>query len=151
MKPALLLGLSASAAALNVNRRDALKGTTASVAQIALPTASLAQVALPNPALAATESKLALPKMGIGAWAWGDSLFWGYDPRKDDELREAYESLPRVQDGSLMPWAKYDPGRCCFEGADGEDEENGRRAHRDASTCEASTPTPTDSNATRIV
>ena len=34
---------------------------------------------------------------------------------------------------------------------DGEDEENGRRAHRDASTCEASTPTPTDSNATRIV
>ena len=45
--PALLLGLLASTAALNVNRRDALKGTTASVAQIALPTASLAQVALP--------------------------------------------------------------------------------------------------------
>ena len=62
MKPALLLGLSASAAALNVNRRDALKGTTASVAQIALPTASLAQVALPAPALAATEAKLALPR-----------------------------------------------------------------------------------------
>ena len=67
MKPALLLGLSASAAALNVNRRDALKGTTASVAQIALPTASLAQVALP--AVAAGPEKLALPKMGIGAWA----------------------------------------------------------------------------------
>jgi hypothetical protein len=71
--PALLLGLLASTAALNVNRRDALKGTTASVAQIALPTASLAQVALPQVALpaaavAATESKLALPKMGIGAW-----------------------------------------------------------------------------------
>ena len=66
MKPALLLGLSASAA-LNVNRRDALKGTTASVAQIALPTASLAQVALP--AVAAGPEKLALPKMGIGAWA----------------------------------------------------------------------------------
>ena len=66
--PALLLGLLASTAALNVNRRNALKGTTASVAQIALPTASLAQVALPAPAVAATESKLALPKMGIGAW-----------------------------------------------------------------------------------
>ena len=58
MKPALLLGLSASAAALNVNRRGAIAGASA----------SLAQVALPNPALAATESKLALPKMGIGAW-----------------------------------------------------------------------------------
>ena len=68
MKPALLLGLSASAAALNVNRRDALKGTTASVAQIALPTASLAQVAMPAPAVAAAAEKLALPKMGIGAW-----------------------------------------------------------------------------------
>jgi len=79
MKPALLLGLSASAAALNVNRRDALKGTTASVAQIALPTASLAQVALP--AVAAGPEKLALPKMGIGAWAWGDSLFWGSSQR----------------------------------------------------------------------
>ena len=64
--PALLLGLLASTAALNVNRRDALKGTTASVAQIALPTASLAQVALP--AVAAGPEKLALPKMGIGAW-----------------------------------------------------------------------------------
>ena len=66
--PALLLGLLASTAALNVNRRDALKGTTASVAQIALPTASLAQVAMPAPAVAAAAEKLALPKMGIGAW-----------------------------------------------------------------------------------
>ena len=69
MRPALLLALLApTAAALQqLNRRDALKGTTASVAQIAL-----------TPAVAAAASeKLALPKMGIGAWAWGDSLFWG--------------------------------------------------------------------------
>ena len=66
--PALLLGLLApTAAALHLNRRDALKGTTASCAQIALPTASLAQVAMPAPVAAAAE-KLALPKMGIGAW-----------------------------------------------------------------------------------
>ncbi len=68
MRPALLLALLApTAAALQLNRRDALTGTTASVAQIAL-----------TPAVAAAASeKLALPKMGIGAWAWGDSLFWG--------------------------------------------------------------------------
>ena len=68
MRPALLLGLLAPTAALQLNRRDALKGTTASVAQIALT---------PTVATAAASEKLALPKMGIGAWAWGDSLFWG--------------------------------------------------------------------------
>ena len=67
MRPALLLGLLAPTAALQLNRRDALKGTTASVAQIALT---------PAVATAAASEKLALPKMGIGAWAWGDSLFW---------------------------------------------------------------------------
>tara|TARA_B100000459_G_C8527641_1_gene179052 strand:+ start:454 stop:693 length:240 start_codon:yes stop_codon:yes gene_type:complete len=67
MRPALLLGLLAPTAALQLNRRDALKGTTASVAQIALT---------PTVATAAASEKLALPKMGIGAWAWGDSLFW---------------------------------------------------------------------------
>ena len=73
MRPALLLALLApTAAALQqLNRRDALTGTTASVAQIAL-----------TPAVAAAASeKLALPKMGIGAWAWGDSLFWGSSQR----------------------------------------------------------------------
>ena len=67
MRPALLLGLLAPTAALQLNRRDALKGTTASVAQIALT---------PTVATAAAAEKLALPKMGIGVWAWGDSLFW---------------------------------------------------------------------------
>ena len=72
MRPALLLGLLAPTAALQLNRRDALKGTTASVAQIALT---------PTVATAAASEKLALPKMGIGAWAWGDSLFWGSSQR----------------------------------------------------------------------
>lgn len=32
-----------------------------------------------------------LGKIGIGAWAWGDTLFWGYDKKFDDELRDAFE------------------------------------------------------------
>ena len=81
MRPALLLGLLAPTAALQLNRRDALKGTTASVAQIAL-----------TPAVAAAASeKLVLPKMGIGAWAWGDSLFWGYSEKEDEELEKVEE------------------------------------------------------------
>jgi pyridoxine 4-dehydrogenase len=29
--------------------------------------------------------------MGLGAWAWGDSLFWGYSPTEDDELRRVFD------------------------------------------------------------
>jgi len=32
-----------------------------------------------------------LPPIGLGAWAWGDSLFWGYDPKNDGELRQVYD------------------------------------------------------------
>ena len=71
-----------------MNRRGAIAGASA----------SLAQVALPAPAVAATESKLALPKMGIGAWAWGDSLFWGYDPKEDDELEKVFSFVAARKD-----------------------------------------------------
>jgi len=29
--------------------------------------------------------------IGLGCWSWGDSLFWGYDPRNDDDLRSVFE------------------------------------------------------------
>ncbi|KAL3810242.1 hypothetical protein ACHAXA_008732 [Cyclostephanos tholiformis] len=32
-----------------------------------------------------------LPPIGLGCWSWGDSLFWGYDPRNDDDLRSVFE------------------------------------------------------------
>jgi hypothetical protein len=28
-----------------------------------------------------TSTQLELPPIGIGAWAWGDSIFWGYDKK----------------------------------------------------------------------
>jgi pyridoxine 4-dehydrogenase len=34
---------------------------------------------------------LSLPAMGLGAWAWGDSLFWGYDPKEDKELHKVFD------------------------------------------------------------
>jgi len=36
------------------------------------------------------ENGFKIPKMGIGAWAWGDTLFWGYDQKKDNDLQEVY-------------------------------------------------------------
>lgn len=32
-----------------------------------------------------------LPPIGLGAWAWGDSLFWGYDKKNDDELARVFD------------------------------------------------------------
>jgi len=30
--------------------------------------------------------------LGIGTWAWGDTLFWGYDKNSDKELEEVYKT-----------------------------------------------------------
>ena len=32
-----------------------------------------------------------LPELGLGAWAWGDSLFWGYDKKNDGELEKVFD------------------------------------------------------------
>lgn len=32
-------------------------------------------------------------QLGIGTWAWGDSLFWGYSEAMDKELQEARERM----------------------------------------------------------
>ena len=64
------------------------QGTTASVAQIArLPTV---------PPSTASE-KLALPKMGIGAWAWGDSYILGL--RRQRRTKSARERSSRLVRG----------------------------------------------------
>jgi len=71
------------------SRREFL--TTAVVAGVVL---SPWTQALP-PAAAAASSQVAstidLPEMGLGAWAWGDSFFWGYNPKEDDELRRVFD------------------------------------------------------------
>lgn len=47
------------------------------------------------PVLAETAARvgepLVLPRLGFGAWSWGDSLFWGYDPKNDDELAKVFD------------------------------------------------------------
>lgn len=47
------------------------------------------QPALAAPAQAA--SSLSIPPFGVGAWAWGDTLFWGYDQKKDGDLSEVFD------------------------------------------------------------
>ena len=62
----------------------------------AATSASAAVVWLPISAVVATTNTvpvptLNLPEMGLGAWAWGDSLFWGYNPKEDDELHKVFD------------------------------------------------------------
>ena len=59
-------------------------GLASTGAQPAVANAAASSLVLPP-------SSLVLPPIGIGAWAWGDSLFWGYDSKKDGELRELFD------------------------------------------------------------
>ena len=85
-------------------RRAALQGLGAGLVGANLPPLAAATAAAPTTApplaaataaapktAAAAPASLVLPPIGIGAWAWGDSLFWGYDKKNDNELRETFE------------------------------------------------------------
>jgi pyridoxine 4-dehydrogenase len=49
-----------------------------------------------------SSKKLALPPMGLGAWAWGDSLFWGYDKKNDEELHKVYDYAVSSSSGPVL-------------------------------------------------
>lgn len=68
-------------------RRDAIGLVTAAAGSTLLGTPGLARPAAATGAAA----KLALPTLGLGAWAWGDTLFWGYDSKKDGDLAEVFD------------------------------------------------------------
>lgn len=86
------------------SRRSALYH--AGSAFVGAPVASSAIMGGAVPAGAAAppvaSSSLVLPPIGIGAWAWGDSLFWGYDQKNDGELKELFEYY------AAMPNAFFD-------------------------------------------
>ena len=68
------------------SRRDFVNLAGATAAGLWLPPAQQAaadESPLPN--------TIQLPSMGLGAWAWGDSFFWGYNPKEDEELRKVFD------------------------------------------------------------
>ena len=76
-----------------VSRRLALRQAGAGLLGASVPSVIGATTALlpASHAAFAADAPLALPSIGIGAWAWGDSLFWGYDKKNDDELQELFD------------------------------------------------------------
>jgi hypothetical protein len=59
------------------SRRDFVVDSVASIASVSTMGVG---AALPDLS-AASDEIVALPPIGIGAWAWGDNIFWGYDKK----------------------------------------------------------------------
>ena len=84
----------------NANRRDFLATSASYVLASPIPPSSASETGALQQL--ATTSKLQLPPIGLGAWAWGDSIFWKYDPRNDEDLKQVFEyALSQVGDALL--------------------------------------------------
>lgn len=79
----------------DLNRRGFLSDAAVSAMALSTTSTGLFSGALsPEIASAAEDvssSRLSLPPLGLGAWAWGDSFFWGYDPKQDADLQEVFQ------------------------------------------------------------
>ncbi len=67
------------------NRRDFIAKSVASAGVSFLPTQNGNAIEIQQ------SSSITLPPIGLGAWAWGDSLFWGYDTKNDDDLKDVFQ------------------------------------------------------------
>eukprot|EP00984_Skeletonema_dohrnii_P029277 scaffold19743_cov100-Skeletonema_dohrnii-CCMP3373.AAC.1 len=70
---------------LRPNRRDFIAKSVASASFPFIPTHHGSAVEIQS------STSISLPPIGLGAWSWGDSLFWGYDKKNDDELKNVFQ------------------------------------------------------------
>lgn len=74
------------------SRRDFLHQASASIA-----ISSAASLWIPGsaadavPTASSSSAAIKLPPIGLGCWAWGDSLFWGYNSKQDGDLQEVFD------------------------------------------------------------
>ncbi|CAK9106247.1 Uncharacterized oxidoreductase At1g06690, partial [Durusdinium trenchii] len=85
----------------HVSRRELLSAAPVAAPLLGLSTTADAQ----------TAARLQVPSFGVGAWAWGDRLFWGYDEKQDLEIRAGFDAC--IKGGvKLFDTAEiYGPGR----------------------------------------
>ena len=57
--------------------------------------AGIASLAVPGAGASNLAGQIELPPLGLGAWAWGDPLFWGYDRKNDNELKQVFDYAVR--------------------------------------------------------
>jgi hypothetical protein len=70
---------NSNSATTTKTRRHFMVESTTTLATAAAATTTIISMTTSAPSIAnaATRESLALPAMGLGAWAWGDALFWG--------------------------------------------------------------------------
>uniref|UniRef100_A0A7S4T8C9 NADP-dependent oxidoreductase domain-containing protein n=1 Tax=Alexandrium monilatum TaxID=311494 RepID=A0A7S4T8C9_9DINO len=103
------LAVAAGARRLSRSRRRPAARRAVVARDVPVPTRTGRREALLAPAAAAlgagaagrtssaraaeARQSLQLPGFGVGTWAWGDFLFWGYDQKEDPELQVAFDYL----------------------------------------------------------
>jgi hypothetical protein len=70
---------NSNSATTTKTRRHFMVESTTTLATAAAATTTIISTTTSAPSIvnAATQESLVLPAMGLGAWAWGDALFWG--------------------------------------------------------------------------
>ena len=63
----------------------------ATASTVSITAASYAGLPSANGDVISTPKQLTLPPIGVGAWAWGDSIFWGYDEKVSDPPSAEFE------------------------------------------------------------
>ncbi|GAX25795.1 hypothetical protein FisN_8Hh302 [Fistulifera solaris] len=53
-------------------------------------------------------TSISLPPLGLGAWAWGDSLFWGYNPKNDAELQQVFDYAMTQSNNGIYTTTLFD-------------------------------------------
>lgn len=61
------------------------------------PCSAYALSSLKEPAAATSDEVdlggIKVSSVGIGAWSWGDALFWGYDPAMEGDAKLAFNAV----------------------------------------------------------
>jgi pyridoxine 4-dehydrogenase len=97
----LTTALKQQADRTNPSRRDFLS-EAAVIGGVATTSAALAFLDSSAAEAVTTENNkvLSLPPIGLGCWAWGDSIFWGYNPSQDKDLNEVFDYVVAQASGS---------------------------------------------------
>lgn len=88
--PLSKLNLAVDESASESSRRGFLQ-TAASVTAATATSGLWTPTSQAATAATTTSPAIELPPIGLGAWAWGDSIFWGYDKKNDDELKKVFD------------------------------------------------------------
>jgi len=96
-----------------ISRRSVLNNVALTASGVLLPPALAANADSVSAlrGFSISNGRATLPPLGTGAWAWGDSLFWGYNPSQDTDLYEVFKLAVSTGNGFFDTAELYGLGR----------------------------------------